>query len=169
MKLLENETLTVLLATAADSLRLRANHNIHPTLEDPVQRFFNAMQPGTYVRPHRHSTPPRWELFVVLRGALALLVFDDRGRVEARQELSTAGPVFGAEVEAGRWHALVALQPSVLFELKQGPYSALTDKDFAPWAPAEGEVTCGPTVRWYEQARVGDRIPATIQPHLQSK
>ena len=61
-------------ATAADSPRLRANHNIHPVLEDPVQRFFNAMQPGTYVRPHRHSTPPRWELFVVLRGALALLV-----------------------------------------------------------------------------------------------
>ena len=43
------------------------------------------MQPGTYVRPHRHSTPPRWELFVVLRGALALLVFDDSGRVEERQ------------------------------------------------------------------------------------
>jgi cupin fold WbuC family metalloprotein len=60
MKLLDNATLTELLATAADSPRRRANHNIHPVLEDPVQRFFNAMQPGTYVRPHRHSMPPRW-------------------------------------------------------------------------------------------------------------
>ena len=68
MKLLDNATLTELLATAAASPRRRANHNIHPLLEGPVQRFFNAMQPGTYVRPHRHSTPPRWELFVVLRG-----------------------------------------------------------------------------------------------------
>ncbi|UCE77858.1 MAG: WbuC family cupin fold metalloprotein [Gammaproteobacteria bacterium] len=169
MKLLDNETVTALLAAAADSPRLRANHNIHPVLEDPVQRFFNAMQPGTYVRPHRHSTPPRWELFVVLRGAMALLVFDDSGRVAERQELKAEGPVFGAEVEAGRWHALVALQPSVLFELKQGPYSALTDKDFASWAPAEGEANCAAVVRWYEQARVGDRIPAGIESHLQSK
>ena len=160
MKLLDNETVTALLATAADSPRLRANHNIHPVLEDPVQRFFNAMQPGTYVRPHRHSTPPRWELFVVLRGAMALLVFDDSGRVAERQELKAEGPVFGAEVEAGRWHELVALQPSVLFELKPGPYSAPSDKDFAPWAPAEGVSGCAAMVAWYQAARVGERAPA---------
>ena len=84
--------------------------------------------------------------------------------MEDRQELSAAGPVFGAELEAGRWHALVALQPSVLFELKQGPYSALTDKDFASWSPAEGEAGCAALVRWYEQARVGDRMPGGMQP-----
>ncbi len=162
MKLLESEMVRALLGAAGDSPRLRANHNIHPQLTDPVQRFFNAMQPGTYVRPHRHTRPPRWELFLVLEGALAVLLFDDSGRVEARQELVAAGPVFGVELEAGRWHTLVALRPSVLFELRQGPYSALTDKDFASWAPAEGEPGCGRMVRWYERAGIGDRVPAAM-------
>jgi len=160
MKLLDNTTVTELLAAAGASPRRRANHNLHPVLEDPVQRFFNAMQPGTYVRPHRHTTPPRWELFLVLQGTVVLLLFDDSGRVEARQELCAQGPVFGAEVEAGRWHALAALEPSVLFELKQGPYSALSDKDFAPWAPGEGEPGCAAMVAWYQAARVGERMPA---------
>ncbi len=167
MKLLDQQTVSALLARAAESPRLRANHDIHPLREDPVQRFFNALQPGTYVRPHRHSAPPRWELFLLLKGAVVLLLFDDSGRVEARQALNAEGPVFGVEVEAGRWHALVALQPALLFEIKQGPYSPLTDKDFAAWAPAEGEAGCGQMVRWYEQARVGDRPPVEIDSHLQ--
>ena len=162
MKLLDNETVTALLAAAGESPRRRANHNLHPALEDPVQSFFNALQPGSYVRPHRHTTPPRWELFLVLRGALVLLLFDDGGRVEARQELSAQGPVFGAEVEPGRWHALVALEPSVLFELKQGPYSALTDKDFATWAPAEDAPGSAAMVAWYRTARVGEQVPASL-------
>jgi cupin fold WbuC family metalloprotein len=169
MKLLDETTTSALLAAAGESPRRRANHNLHPVLEDPVQRFFNAMQPGTYVRPHRHSTPPRWELFLVLRGAVAVLLFDDHGRVEERQELDATGPVFGVEVEAGRWHTLVALQPSVLFEMKQGPYRALTDKDFAVWAPSEGDPACASMVRWYLRAGIGDRVPEHVDAYLQSK
>ena len=33
--------------------RLRQNHNFHQQ-NDLVQRFLNVLQPGTYVRPHRH-------------------------------------------------------------------------------------------------------------------
>jgi len=163
MKLLNNELTSELLAAALRSDRLRTNYNIHPSLNDPVQRFFNAMQPGTYVRPHRHSTPPRWELFLALKGAVAILLFDDQGRVEDRQELHADGPVFGAEVEPGRWHALVALQPTLLFELKEGPYSALKDKDYASWAPAEGQPGCEQLVTWYVTARVGDRAMSDNQ------
>lgn len=141
---------------AAQSARLRANHNIHPVLEDPVQRFFNAMQPGTYVRPHRHLEPPRWELFMALSGRVVFLVFDDAGRVASRTELDADGPVFGAELPAGRWHALLPLTPVVLFELKEGPYNALTDKEFASWAPAEGEAASARLTAWYRVAQVGD-------------
>ena len=160
MNIITTAMLTELAERAAASSRLRANHNLHPTLEDPVQRFFNAMQPGTYVRPHRHSTPPRWEMFLVLQGRLAILLFDDEGVIQERRELAAAGPVSGVEVEAGRWHALVALQPSVVFELKQGPYRPLTDKDFAAWAPEEDGAGCAQAVAWYTQARVGERFPA---------
>lgn len=39
---------------AATSPRLRAHRNFHPELSDPVQRLAIAMEPGTYIRPHRH-------------------------------------------------------------------------------------------------------------------
>lgn len=159
MQRLDQTLLDALEVTAATTPRRRANHNIHPRLDAPVQRFFNALQPDTYVRPHRHSTPPRWELFLVLRGHLVLLVFDANGRVIEREELSARGQVFGIEVPEGTWHALVALEPAVVFELKEGPYQAATDKDFAAWAPAEGEPDCGRFVTWYRSAQPGDSPP----------
>ena len=88
-----------------------------------------------------------------------VLVFDDEGRVEERQELAADGPVFGAEIEPGRWHALAVLEPAVVFELKEGPYSATGDKDFATWAPAERAAACEQVVAWYEHAEVGERLP----------
>ena len=162
MKYLDQNMLTTLMQTAAASPRQRANHNIHPTLDASVQRFFNALQPETYVRPHRHRTPPRWELFLALRGRLAILVFDDAGCVIERQELSAQGPVFGAELPVDTWHALVALEPCVIFELKEGPYHVLSDKDFATWAPAEDAVECASFIEWYRGADVGAVPPAKV-------
>ena len=158
MRLITRELMQELAQEAAASPRRRANLNFHPGLDDPVQRFFNAMQPGTYVRPHRHTTPPRWELFMVLSGQVVLLVFDDSGQVTARHELVAGSELFGVELEAGRWHALAAVEPAVMFELKPGPYSAATDKDFASWAPREGEPGCAALATWYLGAAVGERF-----------
>lgn len=159
MERFDQSLLDTLANTAANSVRRRANHNIHPGLDAPVQRFFNALEPDTYVRPHRHCTPPRWELFLVLRGHLALLTFDADGRVIGREELCAAGPVFGVEMPEDTWHALVALEPTIIFELKEGPYHALSDKDFATWAPSEGAPACSVLVEWYRHAQPGDLPP----------
>ncbi|HHS84277.1 MAG TPA: cupin fold metalloprotein, WbuC family, partial [Gammaproteobacteria bacterium] len=71
MKHIDEKVLQELQKRAADSARKRTNLNLHQTLEDPVQRFLNAIEPGSYVRPHRHNTPLRWELFVALSGRTA--------------------------------------------------------------------------------------------------
>jgi hypothetical protein len=43
------------------------------------------------------------------------------------------------DLAAGVWHTIIALEAgSIFFETKPGPYVAMVDKDFAPWAPAEG-------------------------------
>jgi hypothetical protein len=55
--------------------------NVHPTLEDPVQRLFIALEPGTYIRPHRHPEPDKWELFVLINGAVDALLLDDDGKL----------------------------------------------------------------------------------------
>lgn len=121
--------------------RLRCNFNFHQE-RDAVQRFLNVLQPGTYVRPHRHcreAAGEGFECFVVLQGAIGLLVFDADGQIRQSLTLQALGPVRGVELAEGLFHTLVALQPaSVLFELKQGPYQPLHDKDFHPAFPLEG-------------------------------
>jgi cupin fold WbuC family metalloprotein len=120
--------------------RLRRNHNLHAE-SDPVQRFLNVMQPGTYVRPHRHQrTRPGagFECFVVLQGAIGLLLLDQHGSVLQRERLAAAGPLRGIQLPEGVVHTLVALEPdSVLLEIKEGPYEPSADKDFLADFPAE--------------------------------
>ncbi len=131
------------LATHAQSLpRRRVNWNLHATPEEPVHRFLNVMLRGTYVTPHRHVTPPKPESFVVLEGEVALFQFGEGGEVEVLTLLGPAGSprVYGIDLAPGVWHSLVVLSPvAVIFEVKPGPYVPATDKDFAPWAPREGD------------------------------
>jgi cupin fold WbuC family metalloprotein len=61
---------------------LGAHRNLHPELSDPVQRLAIAMEPGTYVRPHRH--PHTFELLTALSGRFLVLNFDDNGNVTQR-------------------------------------------------------------------------------------
>lgn len=139
LRLITPTDLDALSSAALVAPRRRQNLNLHADYADPCQRLFNAVEPESYVRPHRHSDPPKSECFVAVRGRLALLLFDDRGEVTQRVALAPQGPVVAAEVPAGAWHAVIAVAPgSIFFETKPGPYVALTDKDFAPWAPAEG-------------------------------
>ncbi len=160
MKLITTELMERLSRNAADSARGRTNFNLHPELSDPVQRFLNAIEPDSYVRPHRHTAPPKWELFVVLSGSAVVLTFDEEGRVIGRAELDADGPVRAVEIPAGAWHTLAARAPgTVLFEFKQGPYSAMDDKDFATWAPAEGDAGCAGFLTWFLAARPGGTVP----------
>jgi cupin fold WbuC family metalloprotein len=100
---------------------------------------------GAYVGPHRHLKPPKSESFLILEGELALLAFDDSGGVLTTTVLGRKA-VPGADIAAGIWHTLVVVSPhAVIFEVKPGPYDPISDKDFAAWAPPEGDPgTAGP-------------------------
>ncbi|NOZ93334.1 MAG: WbuC family cupin fold metalloprotein [Acidobacteria bacterium] len=154
------EQLQELAKAACEHPRGRLNLNIHSELRDPVQRFFNAMEPGSYVRPHRHGTG-RWELFVALAGRAAVLIFDDCGTVTARSVISPRGPDLAVEIQDGVFHAVAALESgTLLLELKPGPYHPIEDKDFAGWAPAENSASAAPFELWYHHARVGQSAPS---------
>lgn len=149
-----------LTAAAAESPRRRKNLNIHPLLDDPVQRLFNAMEPDTYVRPHRHARPEGWEFMVAIRGAFSVLAFDERGRVVARADIEAGTGVAAVEIPAYVWHAVVARAPgTVMFEVKPGPYHAVDDKDFACWAPPEGVAAASAFVAWYQRVQLGELPP----------
>lgn len=141
---------------AASAPRLRAHRNFHPELSDPIQRLAIAMEPGTYIRPHRH--PQTWELLTPLRGRFVVLQFNDDGVVTQRTLLGEETKVL--EMPAFTWHAVLSVDAGgVVFEVKQGPYQALTEEDCMPWAPQEGGEGTEAVMRWYATAQVGDRYP----------
>lgn len=139
VRLLGNTLFASLAAAAAEAPRRRKNHNLHASPQDAVQRFFNAIEPGSYVRPHRHAQPHQEETLLVLQGRLGLLCFDDRGALTLQQVLSPGSENQGATIAPGHWHSAVALEPgTVFFEVKAGPYDPACAAEFADWAPAEG-------------------------------
>ena len=152
--------LAALVSEAQNAPRKRKNLNLHPTLDDPVQRLLNAFEPGTYVRPHRHDVPGKWEFFAILQGRALALAFDTTGVVQERYELAPGGVVQVIEIAAGTWHTLAALESgTLLLEVKPGPYMPAGPQDFAPWAPPEGSAGAVTLERWFQMARVGDRAP----------
>ena len=144
MKILDKHLLQKLSAQAKLNPRLRQNHNLHDSYDDPSQRLLNAMEPGSYVRPHRHLGHPKPEGFVAVRGRLALLTFDDQGIVEQVVLMGPKESVFGVDLPCGVWHTIVSLEEgSAFYETKPGPYQPIQPMDLAPWAPEEGSLGAG--------------------------
>ncbi|MGL1934966.1 MAG: WbuC family cupin fold metalloprotein [Fibrobacterales bacterium] len=130
-----NQDLVDLSQEASNNPRKRKNLNVHQ-LEDPIQRFFNALEPKTYVQPHRHIDPPKIETFIHVKGAFLVVLLKDDGSILRVERFSNSKENIVMDLQPGVWHTLICEEPStVYFEIKTGPYKAPTDKDFAPWAP----------------------------------
>lgn len=142
MKVFSADYLNGLTAIAQCSQRKRQHSNIHESYTDPCQRLFNAIEPNSYIRPHRHATDPRDELLIAIRGLMALVTFDEQGMVTkvVRFGADRNGDslAVGAEVPANTWHTVIALELGcVLLEVKAGPFDPNQPKNLAPWAPDE--------------------------------
>ena len=90
--------------------------------------MLNALMPETEVPIHRHETTA--ETVVCLTGRLEVILLeklpDEMGletyRVLSRQLLCPAEGRYGMQIPAGAWHTVEALEPSVIFEAKDGAY-----------------------------------------------
>jgi len=136
-KLIDKQLIFETIQKAKLSSRKRINFNFHE-LHETYQRFLNVLCKGTYIRPHRHSNPPKAETFLVLQGKIAFLIFNEQAEIIEKHILSNQGPNFGIDLQPNVWHSLVCLsEVAVCFEGKHGPYEPSTDKEFAKWAPEE--------------------------------
>ena len=105
-------------------------------MDDPINRLLNAMEPGTYLRPHRHLNPAKDEIFLLLRGKVAVFLFDEEGNITEKTILNPKEGAYGAEIKAGTWHGLLVLESgSVIYEIKQGPFAPLAPENLALGAP----------------------------------
>ncbi len=140
-KRLSQELLDAVAEQSRSSPRQRQNYNFHEPSEK-VQRLLNVLQPGTYVRPHRHPRPPEingFEFFLVIQGEVGIILFDESGQILHTERITANGTTRGIELAQGIYHTLVALVPdAVILELKEGPYNPSTDKEFIEDFPAEG-------------------------------
>ena len=138
--LIDVELLDTVSAAAQTSPRGRKNHNFHTADAAQCHRLLNAIEPGSYIRPHRHLDANKSEAMLVLRGSLGLVIFAEDGQVIQAIELAAGGTRCGVDIPQGCWHSVLALcAGTVFFEAKAGPYRPLGDEERAPWAPLEGD------------------------------
>ena len=139
MQIVDRELLDAISAAARTAPRLRKNHNLHQSDTSACHRLLNGIEPGSYIRPHRHLDPEKDESFILLRGSLGVLTFDAEGKVTGSVLLSVKEERVVADVPHGVYHSALALESgTIFFEAKAGPYLPLSAGEKADFAPEEG-------------------------------
>jgi len=127
-KIFDNDFLDSLLAQAKENPRLRQNYDLRNSPADTSQQMLNALLPGTEVPIHRHEETA--ETVVCLRGKLEEIIYeevqgatDESGfREVSRQLLCPTEGLYGMQIPAGAWHTINVIEPSIIFEVKDGAY-----------------------------------------------
>ena len=122
---LDKKLLEELFAQASASERKRMNYDLRTDSQDGGQRMLNALLPGTNVPIHRH--PMSNENVICLQGKLVEILYEQAPdanslRETARYTLEPAAGNFGCVIPAGIWHTVQVLEPSVIYEAKDGKY-----------------------------------------------
>lgn len=112
---------------AKENSRLRMNYNLHTSLDSKTQRLLNALEIGTVLPIHRH--PHTDETYILLRGQIDVLFYDDAGLEIECFELDSKIGTYGIQIPMGQWHTVKIKVSSVIFEVKEGPYRPLKPED----------------------------------------
>lgn len=137
---IDKQLIRELFDKAVVSERKRMNFDLRTSPDDGGQRMLNALMPGTVVPIHRH--PMSNESVICLSGKLVEIIYEEediakdfpmgmdaqdvpngrRFKESARYMLDPSLGNFGCVVPAGAWHTVEVLEPSVIFEAKDGKY-----------------------------------------------
>ena len=124
---IDKRLLDTVLAQAAESPRLRMNYYFHESLDSKAQRLLNALLPGTVLPVHRHRFTS--ETYVLLQGKMKVTFYDDNGEKIEEYLLDVTTGDYGLQIPRGVWHGIEVIEPTVIFEVKDGPYTPLTSDD----------------------------------------
>ena len=117
---IDNILIEDIFAKANESDRKRMNYDLRTSSNDGSQRMLNALLPGSIVPIHRH--PHSNENVLLLCGKLVEVIYDTDGNETERIHLDPSMGNFGCVVPAGAWHSVEVLEPSVIYEAKDGKY-----------------------------------------------
>lgn len=125
--LINDKLLDEVTAKAERSPRLRMNYNLHDSLNAKAQRLINVLLPGTALPIHRHRHTA--ETYMILRGKMFVVFYDDLGGQIERYLLDPTIGNYGVQIPTGQWHGIEIIEPSAIFEVKDGPYTPLEPED----------------------------------------
>lgn len=139
------ELIDLLFAQAKENPRLRQNHDLRTSSDDTSQRMLNALLPGTIVPIHRHEATT--ETMICLCGKMETVIYEEVvtyenaatnaapmgmdaqdvvRKVEYREmqriPLCPTEAKYGCQIPKGAWHTVEVIEPSVIFEAKDGAY-----------------------------------------------
>ena len=117
---INKELLDSLFEQAKGNPRLRQNLDLRTSANDNSQRMLNALFPGTVVPIHRH--PQSTENVFLLCGKIVEVIYDENGKEIERIHLDPTVGNYGCVVPQGVWHTVEVLEPSVIYESKDGKY-----------------------------------------------
>ena len=137
--LIDNILLDSLFEQAKVSERKRMNYDLRTSAGDTSQRMLNALLPGTVVPIHRHEDTT--ETVICLKGRLEEIIYEEMvehsreetSRTEevvrkvsfkevSRHLICPAEGLYGVQIPVGAWHTIQVIEPSVIFEAKDGGY-----------------------------------------------
>ena len=118
--MIDQNLLQKLFEQAKASDRRRQNYDLRTNAQDGSQRMLNALLPGTEVPVHRH--PKSNENVILLVGILDEVLFDENGNETERIHLDPSIGNYGCVVPANVWHTVEVIEPSVIYEAKDGKF-----------------------------------------------
>ncbi|MDE5840685.1 MAG: WbuC family cupin fold metalloprotein [Muribaculaceae bacterium] len=125
--IIDDSLLDEVRAKAEESPRLRMNYNFHESLDAKAQRLLNVLLPGTIIPVHRHTHTA--ETYILLRGKMFVVFYDSLGAQTERFLLDPAIGNYGVNIPKGQWHGVEVIEPSAIFEVKDGPYTPIRPED----------------------------------------
>ena len=137
---IDKQLISELFDKAVTSERKRMNFDLRTSPDDGGQRMLNALMPETAVPIHRH--PHSNETVICLSGKLVEIIYEEENITKAfpmgmdaqdvpsgkrfkesvRYMLDPSLGNCGCVIPAGAWHTVEVLEPSVIFEAKDGKY-----------------------------------------------
>ena len=117
--------------------RLRQDSDLRTSANDNSQRLLNALLPGSVVPIHRH--PQSTENVFLLCGKIVEVIYDENGNEIERIHLDPAVGNYGCVVPQGAWHTVEVLEPSVIYESKDGKYGEDGSETFDAFKAKEAE------------------------------
>ena len=122
---------------AKENPRLRQNLDLSTSSAATSQRMLNALLPRTVVPIHRH--PQSTENVFLLCGKIVEIICDENGKEIDRIHLDPTIGNSGCVVSQGTWHTVEVLEPSVIYEAKDGKYGEDGSETFDAFKAKEAE------------------------------